>query len=291
MKYTVKKLLAVVLALVLVVGLTACGGDTPKTPAEILAKAEENLEAVKSMTFDMSIEMGMAAEGQTLDMAITMTGESITDPAVMHATMGLDMGMLGAMEMEMYAEEADGKAITYMGMDNGAGIEWGKEEAPIEDSAEFDAQGGMSEYMALAMDMTENGTETVNGAEATRYDGVISKEHLEEALEATGMMDSMSDLMGVGDEETIEESMAALTDLADMPISIWVDKEQMLPVKYEMDMTELMQKVMSNMMGNMGEDAGSISISTMKISMTLGGFNSVETIEIPEEAKNAASMS
>lgn len=36
-----------------------------------------------------------------------------------------------------------------------------------------------------------------------------------------------------------------LTDLGDLPISVWVEKESNLPVKYEMDMTAIMQSIMT----------------------------------------------
>lgn len=290
MKQTRKKLLAGLLVLALMLGLCACGG--PKTPEEVIANVNENLAKVKSMTFGMTTEMTMQSFNETVDMTISMDGETTTEPAVVHADMNIDMGAFGSIAMEMYAEQSDSAAVTYI---NTFG-QWMKEEVDLsEENGLIDAKGDMSTSLESAVELREIGTETIDGVEATRYDGVITKENLQKVLDSTGMLNELGDVLGM--QDGLGDTAENTAELGDIPISIWVDKEAMMPVRYEMDMTELMQALMTQALAaELGEDADALgedylTISKVRITMTVGGFDSVEAIVIPDEAKNAASMS
>ena len=282
MKYIVKKLLATLLVLALMLGLCACGD--PKTPEEVMAKAGENLAKVKSMTFDMTLEMSMSAGGETVDMVVGMEGETTTEPVVVHADMAIDLGALGAMEMELYAEQNDDTVTTYIS----ALGQWRKEEAPLdEENAALDAKGDMGSSLAYASGLEEIGVETVGGVKAARYDGVITKEHLQEVLKNTGVLDDLGDAMDL--KKSLEDAAENTAGLGDIPISIWIDKEAMLPVRYEMDMTEMMQKLMDQVSTAVSMEYP--TVSRVKVSMTIGGIDAVDAITIPDEAKNAQPMS
>ena len=282
MRHHVKKAMACLLGLTLVLSLCACG--SPRTSAEVMKKAGENLARVKSMTFDMTLEMSMSAGGETVDMTISMDGETTTEPVVVHADMAIDLGALGAMEMELYAEQNDDTVTTYIS----ALGQWRKEEAPLdEENAALDAKGDMGSSLAYASGLEEIGVETVGGVEAARYDGVITKEHLQEVLKNTGVLDDLGDAMDL--KKSLEDAAENTAGLGDIPISIWIDKEAMLPVRYEMDMTEMMQKLMDQVSTAVSMEYP--TVSRVKVSMTIGGIDAVDAITIPDEAKNAQPMS
>ena len=282
MKYIVKKLLAALLVLALMLGLCACGD--PKTPEEVMAKAGENLAQAKSLRFAAQIEMSMSSRNETVDMTISMDGETTTEPVVVHADMAIDLGALGAMEMELYAEQNDDTVTTYIS----ALGQWRKEEAPLdEENAVLDAKGDMGSSLAYASGLEEIGVETVGGVEAARYDGVITKEHLQEVLKNTGVLDDLGDAMDL--KKSLEDAAENTAGLGDIPISIWIDKEAMLPVRYEMDMTEMMQKLMDQVSTAVSMEYP--TVSRVKVSMTIGGIDAVDAITIPDEAKNAQPMS
>lgn len=282
MKYIVKKLLAALLVLALMLGLCACG--SPRTSAEVMKRAGENLAKVKSMTFDMTLEMSMSSRNETVDMTISMDGETTTEPVVVHADMAIDLGALGAMEMELYAEQNDDTVTTYIS----ALGQWRKEEAPLdEENAALDAKGDMGSSLAYASGLEEIGVETVGGVEAARYDGVITKEHLQEVLKNTGVLDDLGDAMDL--KKSLEDAAENTAGLGDIPISIWIDKEAMLPVRYEMDMTEMMQKLMDQVSTAVSMEYP--TVSRVKVSMTIGGIDAVDAITIPDEARNAQPMS
>ena len=282
MRHHVKKAMACLLGMTLVLSLCACG--SPRTSAEVMKRAGENLAKVKSMTFDMTLEMSMSAGGETVDMLVGMEGETTTEPVVVHADMAIDLGALGAMEMELYAEQNDDTVTTYIS----ALGQWRKEEAPLdEENAVLDAKGDMGSSLAYASGLEEIGVETVGGVEAARYDGVITKEHLQEVLKNTGVLDDLGDAMDL--KKSLEDAAENTAGLGDIPISIWIDKEAMLPVRYEMDMTEMMQKLMDQVSTAVSMEYP--TVSRVKVSMTIGGIDAVDAITIPDEAKNAQPMS
>ena len=140
----------------------------------------------------------------------------------------------------------------------------------------------MELYLSTGSSFQEAGTETVEGKEAVRYDGVITNDSFNELFESTGILDQFSSL-GVN-EETAKPMP---TVLGDRPLSIWVEKGSGLPVKYDMDMTAMMQSIMTKAM----EAAGStetITIETVHMTMLVHGIDNVESIEIPQEALDAA---
>ena len=66
-----------------------------------------------------------------------------------------------------------------------------------------------------------------------------------------------------------------------------MEKESNLPVKYEMDMTAMIQSIMNKTM----EAAGSTETVTMEsvyMTMLIHDIDNVESIEVPQEALDAA---
>ena len=111
-------------------------------------------------------------------------------------------------------------------------------------------------------------------------EGVDEDQLMEDALEASGMTTS-AESMGIT-EEMMQEMYA---DLGDLPISLWIDGEGYVR-KYEMDMTEMMQKIMDESMKAMGmaEEDIAIDIEKTSVVMVCSDFNDVEEIEIPADA-------
>lgn len=281
-----KKLLAVGIAVVMMTGLAACGGDGGtsgggESIADIMKKAEEALENVGSMNYDMVMDMEMSAQGQTMASSTSGQIAYIADPLKMKMDMTVDAGGQST-AMQMYAEQIGDDYAMYMSMD---GTNWMKQT--ITDAAEleqYSAEASMDMYLESAESFKEAGEETVNGMDAVKYEGVIAEDTMNEVMENAGMVEQLA---GMGISE--EQAEAMYKDLGQLPIAIWIAKDSGLPVKYEMDMTEFMQKLMDNVMAEMGEQAegSEITVGKMMVSMTISGFDSVEDFEIPEAAKNA----
>ena len=279
-KSLLKKVSGIILVPTMAFGVMGCVG---KNNEDAIKTAQEKLADITSMSYDMTMNMEMSAEGQSMKMSTTATVDQIVDPLQMKMDMIMDMGELGATQALAYIVSENDQYVEYIGMDFGDGnMEWQKMElGNLEDQiAQYDGKASSDLYLSSAENFKEKGKETINGSEATRYDGVIPEGDINKVMEASGALSQFSAL-GIN-EEDLE---AMVKDLGKMAISIWIDNESSYPVKYEIDMTDIMQSLMSNMMKTMGGEEMELTIDKMFLSMTLSNFNGVEKIEIPEEAK------
>lgn len=293
-----RKFLALGLSLVMVLTLLAgCGSSGQKSaedlsPQDAITQAMENLDNVKSMTYDMDMDMdfGMAMGDQELEsLQIKTSAEAdyILDPVTMKINMNMDMGDGESLDMISYLQKDGDAYVMYTGTENEDGtIEWSRSEmTDLPDVEQYKAADSMKLYMSNGENFTENGTEKVNGMDAVRYDGIIKGEDLQEVMDTSGMSEQMAAL-NIGSAETL------FSEAGDMPISIWIDKEQLLPVKYEMDMSAIMQSIMekalaSQLEGLEGADAIKITVNKVLIAMDVKNYNQIDSIEIPAEALEA----
>ena len=157
---------------------------------------------------------------------------------------------------------------------------WYAETLELGELSQYNAEENMDLYLDNITDVTSDGQEEINGAKATKITGVITGDAMEEAIAGSGLTASAQS-MGIS-----EEMMADLYDeLGDLPVSLWIDAEGYV-LKYELDMTEMMQKVMNESMKAMGasEEDLLVEIEKTAITMVCGDFNEVEEIVIPEAA-------
>lgn len=282
LKSMTQKATALMVALLMVVALSACAKN-PSSNSDPITTAQEKLDTITSMSYDMTMDIQMSsAEQPTTKMFTSVTGDQIMEPLQMKMNMSMNMGELGFTEAIMYLTMEEGKYISYIGMEDGQGnIQWEKQEvADFEEMmAQYDGKEAMDLYMSSSMNFVQKSTETVNGSKAVRYDGIISKEDVNEVMKTSGTLSQFTSL-GMSQED-IE---ALLKDLGEIPISIWIDKTSNFPVKYEMDMTDIMQALMSKVMEDFGAQEANIKVDKVFLSMTLRDFNTVEKIEIPKEA-------
>jgi len=272
-----RKILAVAAAVT--VFATGCGGSNMDT-AEIealLSQAKATMAEVKSMEADMTMEMDMAMAGEVLETTTVAHILTRQEPLKMKMEMSMQMDDGTSMEeMLMYAVEEDGKLKTYMY----SADMWYAETLELGELDQYNAEENMDLYLDNIMDYKAEGEETIDGTKTTKITGVITGDAMEEALDASGMASS-AESMGVT-EEMMREMYA---ELADLPISLWIDAEGYV-WKYEMDMTEMMQKIMDESLKAMGAAETDIQMVIEKtaITMVCSEFNAVGEIEIPEAA-------
>jgi outer membrane lipoprotein-sorting protein len=292
--------LAIAVSLMMILCLLpACGagsGDksaADMTPEEAIAAATQNLDSLESMSYDMDMDMGFTIAvpsmeiNEKLDISSKSEADYIKSPIKMKMTMNMDMGTGEAMDVLVYLVQDGDTYITYTGMENDDGtVDWYRQEmTDLPDMSQYKAEDAMKLYLSSGEGFTENGSEEINGSEAVRYDGVIKGESMQEVMDSTGMTEQLAALnMGSGED--------LFANAGDLPISIWIDKEQLLPVKYEMDMTEMMQYIMEKALaqeleGLVSTEEMQMTVSKVFVTMIVKNFNGVEDFEVPEEALEA----
>lgn len=280
-----KPILLALSAFLLSLGLTACSREDART---VIPKAQESIENIDSISYDMVMNMELSGNeaGQSMAMTTIASADYILEPEQMRLTMNMNIGGLDSMDTTMYVLEENGKYKIYTGMGKGTEMYWFASETESMDSVgKFNAAANLDLYLASAQSFTENGEETINGTETIRYDGVVSKDALQEVVTASGVFSQMEQL-GLP-QESMDTMYAMLTGLDDLPISIWIAKDTYIPMKYEMNMTALMQAMISRILTDMGEDSSAIHIDNVSVSMTISDINNVKEIVVPDEALNA----
>lgn len=265
---------ALTLGGLLALSVTACGGTTNKgNSAEKIQAALEKINAIQSMDATMFMEMDMSAMGQSIETDTTMNMSCFNDPMKLKANMTVSMGELGAVSMSVYAQQDGEQCSTYLY----DGTSWTVQTMEIDDLQQYDAQQSMDLYLESGVDYAYEGTEEINGMTTDKYSGVIRGDAMEEVMKASGATSNLESSLG----SSVDLS-DLYSDMEDMPITVWIDQETGYPVRYYMDMTDVMQAMMTKMFSSMG--AGSITIGKMQITMDCFNFDNVADFEIPAEA-------
>ena len=283
MKNLWKKIAAGALALAMVFTLAACGKEqSGADAASVMAAAQQELTKVSSMRYTYAMEMAISAEGESVEMTVNGSAEMTMDPIAVKMTMNMDMLGMALENIQIYMVPENGRMVTYVGMDmEGAGQnQWYKtlaEDATIS-TEQYNAVDSFELYMKNGSDFKAAGKETVQGVSATRYEGVISSDVLEETLEKSGNLDNISSLLG-------EDYSDALAKMGGIPITIWIS-DAGLPVKYVFDMTSMVAELIKNTAED-NRDAG-VSVDKVMMSMEVEGFNDISAITVPQDALDSA---
>ncbi len=313
-----KRVLTLLLAGMLVLSATACGsadGDSAsaspvqteaeaEAPAEaeaetkaaeetepaeeedVFEKALENARNVESMELQMVMDMSMQAsqdgEEQSADFVMNMDMACINDPFKLKMETTVDAGTgEEPVTISIYGEVGeDGTATAYM--NDGTG--WQSQTVGKTDLVQYDASANMLGSIDTGSEYTADGMEEVDGANAYKYAHTMSGEEAKEAILSSGALDSLT---SAGIDPSQFES--AMGDIGELTEYIWIDEATLYPVKYEIDMTEVMAAMMDSVLESMGDEAEGVSMSFSKMKMTMhfSNFNSVEDFEMPgNESEN-----
>ena len=274
-----RKILAA--AVMMAVLASGCGGNQVDTAAAeaLLSQSRETMASVRSMAAEMTMEMDMAMGGESIKTTTLAKIRSQQDPMKMEMEMSMLMSDGTEVEqMQMYAMEMDGHLYTYMSTAD----TWYAETLELGELNQYNAEENMDLYLEHITDLKSMAQEEVNGIQTTKISGVITGDAMEEAIAGSGLTESAQS-MGLT-EEMVEE---IYSELGDLPISLWIDAEGYV-LKYEMDLTEMMQKVMDESMKALGmtNEEASVEIEKTAIIMVCSDFNAVDEIIIPVAALN-----
>lgn len=279
------KILAFILALTMLFSLAGCSSFESK-----MAKAVKKMGQLQSvhMDMDMHMELSMSMLGQSLDMDMSMTSAMDLQSEPMRSRIEMTTNLMDMnQQMLMYLEQSGEEYTVYLSLDEGAS--WEKQTMTAE---EVPAQSGnldqnLKMFVDCAKSFEEAGKESVNGSSATRYDGEISGESIQTALELSGAKEMLGESLGTELDED------AFTDLGGIPCSVWIDDKSGMVVRYDMDMTAIMQSLMEDMIDEVLSSQGlegiemKLDFKEITASAVLSQFDQIGEIVIPDAAKAA----
>ena len=217
------------------------------------------------MEANIDIAMGMDLElSATLDPAATQMKGTLS-----FSMMGQDMET----DVESYTVEEDGERVSYADSGNGW-VRTVQKDAEQEDFLNENIYDSIAGGQAEAV--LEEEEAMVNGQAAY----VISSE-----LSGSDLEDFMSESFSGTDEMMGEDSVDWGEGAAQ--IKIFIYKESRLPARVQVDCRDFGRALMEASVGN--TPGVNIEISAFDMSLFFDEYNSVEAIQVPEEARSGAS--
>lgn len=270
-----KRWLAIALCALLL--LPMMQGCKQKTPEDIFNDALANMGKMESMHMNMSMQLEMSVMGQKMNMKIGAEAEAITNPVKGKMDMKMEVGGM-SMQMPMYYEQQGDAFMTYIGMDDGSGVVWYRqqaENAPVNNNL-------LSASAMAGFEYIEEEREDEN---TLRYRGMMDAQQLKSLLE-TSMSGGLDSLTG-GDAKLLD---AVLEEIGKTEMIVTVDKQSGYIVRQELDMGPMMSAIMKKALESSGEEAldldmsSLIEIGEMPVVIEYSRFNEISSIEIPAEA-------
>lgn len=277
-----KRLIALVCMLMMLLSLAACGGE-PTTPPDPLETAMENLKTVENLQAEAKMDMTMTVNGETVDTKTSMDMIYYINPLRM--LMEMETVANGeTVSLTMACEQSeDGIDIYYADDENWYYQKIDLDEANSMQGFDYRPDQAIGDYS-----YTADGTEEIDGVTLYKYTCELTGEAMQEAMNSSGAMNSMGDT-GISAED-MEEMFKSLDGLS-IKASVWISEDEMLPVRYEMDMTDLMNAIMSYSMETAAKNAGvsvdelgiQMSVSKVVVTMEYYNYDYADDFEVPAE--------
>lgn len=269
-------------ALLLALSLAACAGGE-ESAEEVLERAQAAMEDVTSLHYTMDMEMAFTTEGETVEIATAAEADCITEPLAIDMDMSMTMLGLFDTDLKFYVLQDGDTYTTYTGIENEDGTTtWSRDVLEdLGDMAQYDGRTSMALYLENGTQFKKTGTEEAAGVTADRYDGVITQDSLDAVLNATGALDRLEAMSG-------EDMRGLLGQMGNLPVSIWIDPAAGLPVKYALDMTEMMQNLLAKAKTEDSAAPGDdLTVDQCSVVMLCSNYNAVAPVQVPQEALDA----
>lgn len=242
-----------------------CGTKKEKLTAEsILEQVNENMDNIQSVSGNMAMNVDMKISesglGMNLSMGMDCDLEMTMEPEIVHMAGKLNLSLLGlSMDMESYTVTEGDKKTNYTKMNN----VWEKSEEDAEDEA---GVGELFDELSSASELTlQKETEKIDDKEVYVLTAGVSGESLNSFM---GSVESMAEDAGELDLSGVE---------ADVTLRVY--KDEMLPAAVSVEISDAGSVVES--------DGTKMEIHSLSLELNYSEFDTIESIEIPEEALNS----
>ncbi len=287
MKKRIFNLLSLPLTLIVAIGFTSCSGNSENSEngsnnqaiEQIVQAAAKNTDSIKNYDFNMNMDYKMSiTNDQSINGNAMTNGVVFSDPLKMKIDMQINVNE-SSQNAQLYAEQ-NGNNINIHTNISGA---WQETTVPVgnaESLNQYNMKENIALYLKNAKNFKEVGADTIDGKDAYKIEGIITGDSIEKVIEGSGMLDNINSL-GLSDANLNN----LYKNLGNLSMTVWVDKQNSYPVKYEMDMTALMSSVFANIQNlSSGNVDSGIKFDKYITTVTLSNFDQAKNFEIPEEA-------
>lgn len=286
-----KKLFITTAILTLAMAISGCKGDAKEgetagaNAIEIVTTAQENMQQLSSygFTMDMQSNVSMKDMGE-MNMSMKSDASVILNPEIlmkMDSDITIDIPNMDATtsQLTQYIEGTPEKITLYQQM----GDQWGKTYVSDPAAIESTTQQLATNYSEFIDNAEIVGEENIGEVPCHKINVTLSGEGISKLL---GNMDSMGS-MGI-DPDELKESEDLMKKSGDIPVELWIGKEDSKIYRQKLDVSELMKEAINKAMAEEGgEEQPTIEKSTMVLTLDFHSFDEISEIKIPEEAKNA----
>lgn len=284
-----KKGIAVLLAALMLasVWLVGCG---ERSPEELWATAKENIVTAKSARLHMTMDMAFDLQGETTSMTMKMDEACTQDPLSAEVNMTMDMGSLGKMDTTMYLVQEGKEYVSYTKVSGGIlgdeDVGWSQSTIDVTDLKQYNAMDNAKLYLDVLNSFQSAGKEAIGSYNTIRYDGKVTGQDISKMLDTLG--DNVSSMLSTADASTMADLFSQLDGI---PMSVWIDQKTALPVRYEMDLSDMVNQLMSTMinaLGSLSSEAVDFQVSKARVTVECSDYNAVAPITVPQEVLDAA---
>lgn len=284
-----KKGIAVLLAALMLasVWLVGCG---ERNPDELWAAAKENIVTTKSARLHMTMDMAFDLQGETTSMTMKMEEACTQDPLSAEVTMTMDMGSLGKMDTTMYLVQEGKEYVSYTKVSGGIlgdeDVGWSRSTIDVTDLKQYNAMDNAKLYLDVLNSFQSAGKEAIGSYNTIRYDGKVTGQDISKMLDTLG--DNVSSMLSTADASTMADLFSQLDGI---PMSVWIDQKTALPVRYEMDLSGMVNQLMSTMinaLSSLSSEAVDFQVSKARVTVECSDYNAVAPITVPQEVLDAA---
>ena len=280
-----KKGIAVLLAALMLasVWLVGCG---ERSPEELWAAAKENIVTTKSARLHMTMDMAFDLQGETTSMTMKMDEACTQDPLSAEVNMTMDMGGLGKMDTTMYLVQEGKEYVSYTKVSGGI---LGNEDVgtiDVTDLKQYNAMDNAKLYLDVLNSFQSAGKEAIGSYNTIRYDGKVTGQDISKMLDTLG--DNVSSMLSTSDASTMADLFSQLDGI---PMSVWIDQKTALPVRYEMDLSGMVNQLMRTMinaLSSLSSEAVDFQVSKARVTVECSDYNAVAPITVPQEVLDAA---
>ncbi len=248
--------------------MTACGKRA--TPENLLEDMQKNMERLESFEGNLAMAVEMSDGTDSFAFHMDMDMGATQDPRAVYGKGNISLNMSGTdigTEMELYQVTEEDEAVTYVFVDN----TWSRTVSE-DDSMNLgvDITADIEDYADL-FEMAGS-TVGVNGKECFEMTGDIGGEAIAGLL-GNGL-ESMAGLSL--DEETLAD--------VEIPCTIDIYRDSILPARFFIDMSDIIDTIVD-------VSSADVSVSECSVEVTYLDFDSLDTIEVPQEAVEATENS